>query len=200
MIERPVVQGLVWGLVTGNVQLAVSIALVFELLWLDLIPAGTFLPPNMAAVNFAAQALVTVFDLQTAGEVVFPVILALPLGFLGGRLEQLRRRMQNADYNQLLIWTKKSYAAVYDPGRLVMRSMVRAALLDLTFFVLGFAVLAAVLWLLVSRGWMQVGAQITFGHLWVSAALGGVLALRTPKAYAVALAGALAVLAFAGLS
>lgn len=194
------VQGLIWGLVAGDVELAVSIGLVFELFWLDLIPAGTFLPPNMAASNMAAQALVSLFGLHTAGEAVFPIILSMPLGFFGARLEKFRRRIQNADYNKLLIWTKKSYAAVYDPGRLIIRSMARSLILDLAFFCVSFSILAVLMWFIISKGWLSAGPVITFGHIWIAAGLGGVLALRAPKAYILAVACAAAVLAFAGLS
>jgi PTS system mannose-specific IIC component len=194
------VQGLVWGLITGDLQTAISISLVFELLWLDLISAGTFLPPNMAASNFAALALASMFGLEAAGEVVYPIILALPLGFFGARLEQFRRRLQNSEYNQLLVWTKKSNAMAYDPGKLIAGTMIRAALLDLGFFILSFTVLFAVLWLLMDKGLAPYEHSLAFGHLWISAALGGVLALRTPKAFAVAVIGGVCVLAVAGLS
>lgn len=179
--------------------MAVSIALVFELLWLDLIPAGTFLPPNMAVANFSTQALATMFGLDSAGEVIIPVILSLPFAFVGARLERFRRRMQNADYNQLLIWTKKNYAAVYDPGRLVVRALVRAAFMDLAYFGVCFILLAGAMWLILARGWIPAVPGLSFSHLWVAASLGGVLALRTPKAYAAAIAGSALVLAFAGL-
>jgi len=194
------VQGLVWGLFTGNVPLAVSIGLIFELLWLDLIPAGTFLPPNMAVANFCTQALATMFGLATAGEVVIPVILSLPFAFLGARLERFRRRMQNADYNRLLIWTKKTYAATYDPGVLIARSMIRAAFMDLAYFVLCYTLLAGTVWALFAKGWFAPVSGLTFAHLWVASSVGGILALRTPKAYAAAIAAASGVLAFAGLT
>lgn len=180
--------------------MALSVSLVFELLWLDLIAAGTFIPPNNAAANLTALSLVRLFGIETAGMAVYVVLLCLPIGILAARLEQVQRRLQNTSYNRLLTWTKISQVDRYNPGRLVAGSMVQSMVLNLLFFLFVAAAAAAVLHFLLSGNRLEAVEEIRFGHLWLAAALGGVLALRRPRAYWAAAAAAVIVLAAAGLS
>jgi PTS system mannose-specific IIC component len=191
---------MVWGAVTGDMGLALSVSLVFELLWLDLMPAGTFIPPNNAAANLAALALIKLFGIDSAGMAVYVVVLCLPIAILASRLEQVQRRMQNASYNKLLTWTKISHVDRYNPGRLVAGSMVQSVVLNLLFFIFAASAAAGVMHILLSSGRLDAVEEIRFGHLWLAAALGGVLALRRPRAYWAATAAGVLVLAAAGLS
>lgn len=199
VVERPLVQGLLWGLMTGDVTFAVSVSLIFELFWLDLIPAGTFIPPNAAASNMAALALCAVFGLHEPSQVVFPVLLALPLAWVASRGEQILRRWQNTGYDSLQAWLHAGLAGDYHPGRLVRRAACQAAVAYLLFFLAGFAVLSALTGWLLSQGLLRPpSAMFSWPHLWITSSLGGLLALRVPGAYAVLVLGACLV-AVAGL-
>lgn len=194
IIERPLVQGLVWGLLTGDVGFAVSVALVFELFWLDLIPAGTFIPPNTAAANLAAQCLIVIFGFNAPSEAVFPILLSFPLAWVGSRVEQAHRQWQDNGYNILQNWLRPGRTEPYEPGRLLRKAAVQALGTYFIFFLLTVTLLVALTSWLLSHGLLRPAPEMfTWGHVWIVATLGGVLALRIPGAYAVLGLGAFGV-------
>lgn len=191
-------QGLLWGLVTGDVAGAVSVSLVFELLWLDLIPAGTFIPPNPAAGNLAALSLMTAYGLSGPSDAVFPILLGMPLAWLAAGLERMHRSWQNAGYDTLQGWLAPESREAYAPGMLVRRAVVQAAALYFVFFAVGAGILAMLAGQLLERGLMRPAPEtFTWGALWLWASLGGLMSLRVPRAYAVLVCVALAVAVYA---
>ncbi len=200
ILERPLALGLVWGLLTGDVTLALSVALCFELFWLDLIPAGTFVTPNAAASTLAALALTHFFGFRTAPEAVFVILFCLPLGWIGARLEQLQRGWQNASYNRLLNGIRASHPVEYAPSRLILGSMVQMAVVNFVFFCAALLALISFFGLLTSHAPHSLPEDfMAWGHLWLAASLGGLLALRTVRAFSV-LAGCVVLVAMVGLS
>ena len=199
MLERPLAMGMVWGLLTGDMAVALSVALCFELFWLDLIPAGTFIPPNAAASTMAALALTSFFGFHTAPEAVFAILFCLPLGWIGSRLEQMQRGWQNASYNRLLNGIRASQPVEYAPSGLVLRSMVQMSMVNFVFFCASLLALISLFGLLTAHAPHGLPRDfMSWGHLWLLASLGGLLALRTVRAFSV-LAGGVAVLALATL-
>ncbi|MFK4765004.1 PTS sugar transporter subunit IIC [Desulfobaculum sp. SPO524] len=202
ILERPMVQGLIWGIVTGDMTLALSVSAFFELFWLDLIPAGTFIPPNAAAANLAALTLVHFFGFSTPAEVVFPLLFSLPLGWIAARVEYLHRNFQNASYNSLQAQVGLSASpGDYAPGRLVRRSIMQMGVLSFAFFEASVLVLIVIVNFFLMRGFLHLPADaVTWGHLWIAASIGPLLSLRSAKAYALifVLAGGIAALAALG--
>jgi len=193
ILERPLVQGLVWGLLTGDVGQAVSISLVFELLWLDLIPAGTFIPPNPAAANFAALSLVTIHGFSGASQSLFPILMGMPLAWLAAGMERMHRSWQNTAYNTMQVWLRAEHQGEYAPGLLVRRAVTQAAACYFLFFLVSLSVLTALSGMLLERGFLRLPSDLlTWGTLWLWASLGGLMSLRVPRAYAVIASGALA--------
>ncbi|WP_461209496.1 PTS sugar transporter subunit IIC [Desulfocurvus sp. DL9XJH121] len=195
VVERPLVQGLVWGVLTGDLNFAVSVALIFELLWLDLIPAGTFIPPNAAASTLGVLALCAIFGFHGPADVIFPVLLTLPLAWFAARGEQVLRRWQDAGYNSLQEWLEEGDEG-YRPGRLVRRAAAQAAAAYFLFFTAGLSVLSALVYWLLGLGFLHPPQDMfTWGHLWITASVGGLLALRVPGGYGVVFGGACVVAA-----
>lgn len=191
VIERPLVQGLIWGLIIGDVTFAVSVALVFELFWLDLIPAGTFIPPNAAASNLAVLALAEIYGFHEPAQIVFPVLLALPLAWIASRGEQLLRRRQDQGYDTLQAWLRSDSDVEYRPQNLVRRAAVQSAVAYLLFMLAGTAVMVAGVGWLLGQGLLRPpSAMFGWPHLWITASLGGLLALRVPGAYGILTCGA----------
>ena len=200
ILERPLVMGLVWGLFTGDLALALSVALCFELFWLDLIPAGTFITPNAAAATLAALALTRFFGFRTAPEAVFAILFCLPLAWIGARLEQLQRGWQNASYNRLLKGIRSSNPPEYAPASLILGSMIQMAVVNFVFFCAALLALISLFGLITSLAPPRLPEGfMTWGHLWLAASLGGLLALRTVRAFSV-LAVCVALVAVAGLT
>jgi len=173
-----------WGALTGNLTLALSVSIIFELFWLDLVPAGTFIPPNIAASNLAALSLIHFFGFQKPGEIIFPVLLCLPLAWLGSRLEHFQRNRQNAGYNLVLSWTQKSRFKEFAPRKLILRGILQSAVLNMIFFCGSVLCLITLTGVLQSHGLVSPPVDFfSWGHLWLVASLGGILSLRTPRAY-----------------
>ena len=183
--------GLFWGLITGHWIESLSIAIFYELCWLDIIPAGTFIPPQLAAATLASLALTTHFQLLGAQQIVLALVLGLPLAWLGYRLEERVRAFNNRSYNALLNWGRHS-----DGTDLPMLLIVRAVLVQLVvfwiFFLVSILLLAAALdhFLPVLRQPLAE-LNITWPHLWLAASFGGLMALRLKKAYMVLAVGAI---------
>lgn len=173
---------------------AVSVALVFELLWLDLIPAGTFIPPNPAAGNLAALALMSAFGLSGASGAVFPILIGLPLSWMASGLERMHRARQNAAFDTLQAWLAPGRQGEYDPGLLVRRALAHSAVAHFLFFLAALGCAMALAAVLLGRGLMQPAPGLfSWGQLWLGASLGGLMSLRVPRAYAVLAVCALAV-------
>jgi len=180
------VLGLLWGLITGDLTQAVSVALVFELLWLDLIPAGTFIPPNPAAGTLAALALMSAFGLSGASGAVFPILIGLPLSWMAAGLERLHRAHQNAAFDTLQHWLTPERQGDYDPGRLVRRALAQSVAAHFLFFLVALGGAMALVAVLLGQRLMQPAPGLfSWGQLWLGASLGGLMSLRVPRAYAV---------------
>ncbi|MFO7597880.1 MAG: PTS sugar transporter subunit IIC [Desulfocurvibacter africanus] len=196
LLERPLAIGLVWGLLFGDLATAISISLFFELFWMDLIPAGTFIPPQMAASTLAALTLVEVYHFTAPPLAVLAIIVCLPLAWLGTRIEAMERERQNKSYNELLRSSRGGMEA-FSPGELVRKGFVRMAVINWLFFL---ASSITLVWIAGSvLPFLQryvVLLPVKWWHVWFGASLGGLLSIRFRPGY-ILLAVAAAATAFA---
>lgn len=173
---------------------AISISLFFELFWMDLIPAGTFIPPQMAAATLAALTLVEVYHLTAPPQAVLAIIACLPLAWLGTRIEAMERERQNKSYNELLR-SSRGEMDMFSPGVLVRRSLLRMAAINWIFFLVSSLTLV---WITgVALPLLQrhvVLLPVKWWHIWFGASLGGLLSIRFRSGY-ILLAIAAAVMA-----
>jgi len=192
LIERPLVVGLFWGLFAGNLETSLSVAVFYELLWLDFIPVGTFIPPHMTAAAFTALALSTYFGLDSLPLISIALVSGLPMAWLGGRLERTMRDRLNRSYGGILQWVRKP-VDVNVPGRLVMGTLLSKIFMNWLFFMAGIAVLAALTSLVLKQyGPALAGLKLSWNHLLVAASVGGMLSLRLRSLYLSVAAGAVA--------
>lgn len=201
ILERPLCIGLFWGLLTGDYATSLNISIFFELFWLDLLPAGTFIPPHLTAATFAGLSLATYLGLSRPAEVMVAVFASIPMAWLGVRLDSYLREWQNKNYNRLLQWARHPDSAGFSPGGLVARSAgVTFFWSWLFFFVLIFLLVSGVRWFLgLVSGHLDWLGMITWTHLWLAASIGGLMALRLKKAYAIFTLGFVGVIFFAWL-
>ena len=189
MLERPLVVGFAWGVFTGEYTISFNIAIFYELFWLDLIPVGTFIPPHLTAVTFSALSLTTFFGLSNPARIMGVILACMPLAWFGSKVEMWIRDQERAGYNKLLHWVRQSGTSS-GPGMLVLRSLVR------TFVVSWVAFFGAVLVLMylfdtlfTLYPGMLSSVDVKWAHLWGAATLGGLMALRLQRAYAVLATG-----------
>ncbi|MBF0481863.1 MAG: PTS sugar transporter subunit IIC [Desulfovibrionaceae bacterium] len=198
LIERPIVQALIFGALTGETTLALQIAIFFELFWLDLFPAGTYLPPNAAASNLASLFLVRVSALHDPGQIAAVMLLTLPLARIFGKLETSQRVLANSFYNRLLKWSRQGPGKMR-PGRLILESMTVQFALNAIGFALALGALLALLSLVSGKLFAAFqGLGVGFAHMWILGSLGAVLSLRYRPAQTTLAAGA-ALLALAAM-
>nr|WP_051069560.1 PTS sugar transporter subunit IIC [Desulfovibrio oxyclinae] len=196
LLERPLVIGLFWAMVTGHFETCMAIAIFFELFWLDLLPVGAYIPPHLTAAAFASLAIVSWFEMVDPSRVMVVLFASMPLAWLGAQLEGVQRMREKKSYNRLLNWSRKPVR--HDlPGQLILRSALTHFV---AAFVLFYVILLGYVWifemLLPRIGGLLSSLQVQWAHLLVAATLGGVMALRVRRAYAVLFACAALVLFF----
>lgn len=183
LIERPLVVGLFWGLVMGNLDTSLYVAIFYELLWLDFIPVGTFIPPHMTAAAFTALALSSYFGLDSLPLILLALLGGLPMAWLGARLERTLRDRLNRSYSGVLHWVRKPVDQNV-PARLVTTTLLSKILMNWLFFLAGAGALAlAVQFALTHYGAELAGLKVSWNQLLIAASVGGMLALRLRSLY-----------------
>lgn len=189
LLERPLVIGFLWALFSGDWTLTMSVAIFFELAWLDLIPAGTFIPPHLTSATVAALALLHVFNMTVPGQILVAILVSIPLAWLGSQFEARLRSYNSRSYNTAMMWLDDA-AAISFPDRLVWQALGASFALVFGGFFVCMLALHGVVWLVLPRvSFVLMKLDVTWPHLWLGASLGGLLALRVRRAYAIFGAG-----------
>lgn len=189
-IDRPIFAGFLWGLISGDMTLALSLAVFYELFWLDLFHAGTYIPPNPLFPMLCILALAPLLHAGDAAAFYLPVILTLPLGFFGAFWEKKHREWQTGGYNRLL----SGYGTSNDLGKAAAIS-IGVSLTELFLInLVVFTVTAGLLYFLMDAIVQWQGNPLRFSHatwplLWIVGGVGGVMALRTRRSLIVFAAG-----------
>lgn len=173
-----------WAGLTFNLQPALSAGIFFELLWLDLFPAGTFIPPHALLSLSVTLGILACLPGADMGTTALLLVLTLPLAYVGAWAEQSYRKRQNLSYNSLIIWNRRGVSHPYTPDRLVFQALVEMFVLNFTVYLASASALLAVIRL--ARPWLAGGLQPAWPMLWIAACAGAILALRVRKAYALA--------------
>lgn len=171
----------------------------FELFWLDQIPAGTYIPPHTVLSAFLVLSLIYYFEMTTPAEIVYPILLSLPMALLGAKIEYFQRRWQDGGYNNLLHWARMPARRRNPdhPKRLVRFSVLQQLCMQFGFFIVAVLALAGALILLQSyEEPAALASGLRWPHLWFVAAIGGLLALRMRRSYAILLCSLLGVALF----
>lgn len=177
--------GLVYGAVFGDIPTCLNISIFFELFWLDLFPAGTFIPPNQAASTLATLTLAQCFGFTEAPGALAAAVLSLPLALIFARIEAFHRRFETTALARAMEAANRKGTALV-PGRLIARSLADMAIINGVCFSLALAGLIAVGNLLFTMiGPLLEHQTRSFAHLWILGSLGGILSLRHRPAYVV---------------
>nr|WP_279614509.1 PTS sugar transporter subunit IIC [Desulfonatronovibrio hydrogenovorans] len=130
-LDRPLVVGFFIILLTGQIFPTMYVAAFFELLWIDLIPAGTFIPPNAIFCVAATMVVVEIYSLSDTSQ-IFPImVMTIPVAILFSILEGKQRKAQNKNYNIILQQSRKT-AARYNPQSMINSSLIQLLLIYLT--------------------------------------------------------------------
>lgn len=201
LFERPLVIGLLWGLFVGDLEGSLYVAIFYELLWLDFIPVGTFIPPHMTAAAFTALSIGSFYGLDSLPLACLPLVAGLPMAWLGARLERSMRDRLNRSYGGVLQWVRKP-ADTSVPGRLLMGTLASKILVNWVFFLIGAGGLTLLTGVILKYYGPHLAAlKIEWSQLLIAASVGGMLALRLRSLYLSVAAGAVAlgILRFLGI-
>lgn len=193
-VERPLFAGFLWGILTGDMTVALPLAVFYELFWLDLFPAGTYLPPNGLFPMLTVVALAGTLPSPDISTLFLPVILTLPLAFLGSYLEKRQRKWQVAGYTRLLRAFRSGRDLEGPAGQAVAVSLLQLFALNFAAFLCAATLVAAASEQFAA--WQ--GQPLTFAHatwplLWIIGCVGGVMSLRIRRSYVIFAAGSVCV-------
>jgi len=114
---------------------------------------------------------------------------SMPLAWLGTKVEGAIREQERGSYNKLLTWVRNPEFPNL-PGSLILRSLTRTFVLSwITFYIAILFLKYAFQALFSLYPGLLASIDITWAHLWVAATLGGLMALRLKRAYAVLATG-----------
>lgn len=165
-------------------------SLFYELLWLDVFPAGTIIPPNALAAVVACLAVMHLYNITSPALSAVVILACLPLGRLFSLLERYHRVFCNEGFNHLIFWVKRP-DAYGGPAVLTRRSILVLFPVNMVAFTLVLAWLLALAHLTLPVLTPELsGLTLTWPHLWALGSIGAVLSLRHRPAYALLLAGA----------
>jgi len=183
LIERPLVIGLFLCLVFGNLTSCLYISIFYELLWLDFIPVGTFIPPHMTAAAFAGLALATYFGIDSPPLVFLALVCGLPMAWLGAKLDRNLRDRLNRSYSGILHWVRKP-AGEDVPGKLILRTLLGKLLVSWLFFFTGVGLLAVLLRFVLNQySGLLLNLELNWNQFLIAASIGGLLSLRLRSLY-----------------
>jgi len=106
MISRPLVVGGVIGFLSGNFPLGLRMGVLLELLWIRVIPVGTFYPPD-TVITTALASIWTISFSRFCPEGMFAfyallsISLAIPVG-IGYKTLQINDRKKASGYNGII--------------------------------------------------------------------------------------------------
>lgn len=192
--ERPLFVGFLWGMLTGEWTVSLYLSIFFELLWLDLFPVGTYIPPNAIFPLLLTLCASRYFSVNSPELLVIPLAISLPAAMLGAQIESFQRRSRNRSYNRLIRWGRsavdarllRTFPERNSPGVLITVSLLQIFLLHFIFFSAYMLVLIGTIRLISAHsGHLPVVYGVTWVHIWLVGIIGCVLSLRLPRSWVV---------------
>lgn len=186
-LDRPVVIGILFALILDPDPPFLGIGIFFELLWLDLIPAGTYIPPQSQLAAFVCAVAAALLQVSDPARMIPLLLLAIPVAWLGSRVESAHRSRQNAVQDTLAhLASSREAGEGRDPSGFVLRSLGLYAAIQAGLGLIASLCLYS-LGALVLTHW-PVQSWAGWPEIWVGALLGGLLALRLKRVYVFATA------------
>jgi len=112
MISRPVVIAPIIGLLLNNIYAGLIIGALIELIWIDRLPLGTYIPPNDSIAAVAATSITGIAG-SSLGHVspeliALSVLLAIPCGMIAKQIDVMIIKSNNVISDKALEDAKES--------------------------------------------------------------------------------------------
>jgi PTS system mannose-specific IIC component len=113
MISRPVVIAPIIGLLLHNPYAGLVIGAFVELIWIDRIPIGTYIPPNdsitaVVATSMAVIAGQKLGGISTPELIALSILIAVPCGILAKQMDILIIKSNDTLSDRVLVDAKKN--------------------------------------------------------------------------------------------
>lgn len=143
MVSRPLVAGVLCGLVLGDPAAAAAAACVLELLWLGRLPVGSVVPPNLCLGGAAAgvgsvylgRQFPHAFEAAAAAAVIASILVAYAGGFAEIRFRRKTQGLARDIEEQVLSGNESALLRGIIKG-LALRFLLAAVLMTLVLLVL----------------------------------------------------------------
>ncbi len=102
--SRPIVCGPIIGYFLGDMQLGLNVGIILELIWINTIPIGTALVPDVAAATILSvfwSAKINPYFAHKEALAVYSIMVALPLSFIFRKTDLLQRQL-NSRWNDVV--------------------------------------------------------------------------------------------------
>ncbi len=179
------------------------IAVFYELIWLDLIFVGTYIPPQAGFATLACLALVTGLELFFPARICLVLFLVLPFAYLASFLERQQRKWQNREFTNLLHSVRSPRLCEFQPQKVILRCLVTQFVCNMCVMLVCLFVCVAVFGLVENIVFFR--PPVTWPILWLVASVPAVLSIRIARGYftlvfVVCAGGLFWLFRFAGLS
>lgn len=112
MISRPVVIAPLVGLLLHNPYAGLIIGALIELIWIDRLPIGTYIPPNDSIAAVAATSIAAIAGPKLGGAtpqiIALSVLIAIPCGLIAKQVDVLIIKSNDILSDRALIDTKEN--------------------------------------------------------------------------------------------
>ena len=167
MLARPIVSAPLIGLILGDLYTGLIAGAFLELIWIDRVPIGAYIPPNdtLAAILITASAILAGQNLGQLSPalIVLSVLTLLPLGIISQRLDLwIVRKNENLARESLIDAESCDERAI---ARRHLKAIATVGLLSMGFILLTLPLAIVVLTWIYPRlaGWVISALTFTYG-------------------------------------
>jgi PTS system mannose-specific IIC component len=151
MISRPVIIAPIIGLLLHNPYAGLVIGAFVELIWIDRIPIGTYIPPNDSITAVVATSTAVIAGQKLGGIsppelIALSILIAIPCGILAKQMDILIIKSNDTLSDQALVDAKKNnFRGIEQKNYL---GLIKVILFDV-FYILAILVIfiPSVIWL-----------------------------------------------------
>ena len=174
------------GLLTGDWLLALPLGITLELLWLDVVPLGSVVPPQGVLSFLLMFPLARQYGWSAPGALLFPLLLAVFAAYAAAFAERSQRVLLNHVMPAVEDFCRTGRGC--PPSGALLLGIGLRACWQFILYLCCFVLLALVFEGLDSQRRGPLLRTINWPMMYVAAMMGAVLSLRVRRSYSVLLA------------
>lgn len=175
------------GFLTDDWLLALPLGITLELLWLDVVPLGSVVPPQGVLSFLLMFPLARLYGWSAPGALLLPLLLAVLAAYASAFAERSQRVLLNRLMPAVETYCRTGRGC--PPGGALLLGAGLRICWQFALYLACFILLAGIFEGLDSQRRGPLLLIINWPMMYVAAMLGAVLSLRVRRAYAILLAG-----------